>query len=485
MANARIVTRHYDEAVPVAERLKQLGYTVEIFDPDQLRLSDADLELELDLLPAAQALREAGRRARRENADVFVDRGTFAAEEPTTAQAEELGQPRVAAQLKVDAAPAAPLHEPEPEHIADTVQNTVVQFGAAFSEARGQISESAADAKARARSAVDRLRSKFEEKRGQLQAAREERRLLREEAEERKRVELEREAARRMAELQSRRAAEEEERRLRAQELAYRQRQEDEERRRMQEEERRAAAARAAIEAERAEQARAEQLRREQERQRIEEEWRAREAERMRVEEQRRAEETERARAVEAQRLQAAQERPQAGTPPAQVREPDPVATEIARRVYRASQAPRARAPQRVRPRHLASRRERQWQRAAFYASVVALVVMLGFVFAMHQSTPASPTANLLPQNAVEQQVPFGAAKAVPRAPLRTAAPVAPAVPLRTAAQPARKPSAARRHGRGGVAEDEVIVHHYGQQRAKNAPAAGTSAGVRHFSDME
>ena len=42
MPLARIVTRHYDEASPLVERLKKLGYTVEIFEPEQLRLSEAE-----------------------------------------------------------------------------------------------------------------------------------------------------------------------------------------------------------------------------------------------------------------------------------------------------------------------------------------------------------------------------------------------------------------------------------------------------------
>jgi hypothetical protein len=138
------------------------------------------------------------------------------------------------------------------------------------------------------------------------------------------------------------------------------------------------------------------------------------------------------------------------------------------------------------RRRHIPTARERQWQRAALLASVATLAAMLGFALAGNMR-PSSPLPASLIQSGVQQQVPFGPAKAVPAA-TRAPAPARPAAPVKAEGlkpSPA-KPAQARRArrvagGRDSIAEDEVIVRHH--QPALPAKPAQTTAAVRRITD--
>jgi type IV secretory pathway VirB10-like protein len=142
--------------------------------------------------------------------------------------------------------------------------------------------------------------------------------------------------------------------------------------------------------------------------------------------------------------------------------------------------------------------RDHRFQRAALIASVVALVAMLGFAVAMNVH-PSSPIPHSMVQNPVQEKSPFGAASITPvtttttkpvatkpaahaALPQNDAAPVKPPAAKVTKPSPTRTRRAARDNY---VAEDEVVVHHYGATAQKHPPAAQTQAGVRKYTDQE
>ena len=470
MPLARIVTRSYDEAHGLAERLRQSGYTVEIFGPDQLRLSEADLEIEVEVVPRDKALKVAAGRARKHEADIFVDRGVYSEPAAPAAAPEVIQEAAVEPEAAVPAPvmASAPLEaapeisrssgdseapEAAQEHISEVLENTLAEVGGAVADARQGITESWQHTRERAGSAVSHLAGKFAEVRTRRAAEREEQRRIREQEEELRRRERETEKARRaVVEEQARRAAEEE-RRLREQEWALRRLREEEERQQLIAEQRRLAAERAAA---------------------AEEERRRVVAEQQRLAAERAAEEAER------KASQPALAEPAAPV----VHDVDPVAAEMeARTRPPVEPPPRPRPAPRARPRVVGSGRQRQWQRAALYASIGALVIMIGFALAMRQEAPLSGSSNMLPEGAVQEQVPFGPASAAPHqvtpSPNRVATP-----PQRTRPRSTPAPSRRVRSRDSGVAEDEVIVHHYGP-RHPAATKTSTTAGVRHYSDMD
>jgi hypothetical protein len=98
----------------------------------------------------------------------------------------------------------------------------------------------------------------------------------------------------------------------------------------------------------------------------------------------------------------------------------------------------------------------------------------------------------------VQEKSPFGAASITPvtttpgPAVKPAAKPVHAAMPQSAASKPpAAKvtkpaPTRARRARRDDyVADDEVIVHHYGNTAQKHPPAAQTQAGVRKYTDQD
>ena len=82
MPVARIIAADFDQARTFMEPLQALGYQVEIFDPQQFRLSPADLEIELEDVCLSDALQRAEQLAAEGNADIFVVPGALAAEAP-------------------------------------------------------------------------------------------------------------------------------------------------------------------------------------------------------------------------------------------------------------------------------------------------------------------------------------------------------------------------------------------------------------------
>ena len=145
--------------------------------------------------------------------------------------------------------------------------------------------------------------------------------------------------------------------------------------------------------------------------------------------------------------------------------------------------------------------RDRRLQRAAFIASIAALLVMLGFAAALNIH-PGSPMPHSMVQNPVQEKSPFGAASITPATSLAgvAAKPAAKPVAQTTMPQhdaapaPVQKPAAAKpspgraRHRAAAddyVAEDEVVVHHYGQAatQQKHPPSTQTRAGIPKYTD--
>ena len=217
-----------------------------------------------------------------------------------------------------------------------------------------------------------------------------------------------------------------------------------------------------------------------------------------------RREQEEMRRAMELERTRLATEQAaQTPAPPSLVEPaipvPPPVITPVAtpRPVAPAMRRPAPRPRPAVRR---APSRDRRFQKAAFVASIVALVAMVGFAVAMNIH-PSSPIPHSMVQNPVQEKSPFGAASITPTttstgvAARTVARPVA-ALPQHDAAPVAKptpqstKPSPNRARHRAAaddyVADDEVVVHHYGQTaQQKHPPSAQTRAGIRRYSDRD
>jgi hypothetical protein len=88
MPVARIYTRFPDEASELAGRLRARGYTVELVDPGDLRVTPADLEIQLDRLKPQEAMAAAARFGRAHDAEIFVAPG-LALEEPAVRAARD------------------------------------------------------------------------------------------------------------------------------------------------------------------------------------------------------------------------------------------------------------------------------------------------------------------------------------------------------------------------------------------------------------
>ncbi|HKD74943.1 MAG TPA: hypothetical protein VKB76_05585, partial [Ktedonobacterales bacterium] len=132
-------------------------------------------------------------------------------------------------------------------------------------------------------------------------------------------------------------------------------------------------------------------------------------------------------------------------------------------------------------------------------AGAVAVAALLGW--SVLAGSSASPNVPI--NGSIEQQVPFGPVKIVPRSPSQprtavkpaTAPPAHPvaAAPTATSAHgrvPA-KPKTTTRHvahsahrTRQQTADDEVVVHHYATPKPQTQ-AKATNNGVKHISDQE
>ena len=88
MPLARIITRNPDDARELHQQLVDRGYQVEYADPSSLVAQPADLEIDLDRLPLDAGLRRASEWAREAGSDVYVAQGALpvaprrAADEP-------------------------------------------------------------------------------------------------------------------------------------------------------------------------------------------------------------------------------------------------------------------------------------------------------------------------------------------------------------------------------------------------------------------
>jgi hypothetical protein len=139
--------------------------------------------------------------------------------------------------------------------------------------------------------------------------------------------------------------------------------------------------------------------------------------------------------------------------------------------------------------------RQRRMQRAVLIASVVALLVMIGFAVALNMNSHV-PLPNGMVNSTVQEESPFGPAHV---SPVQTSAPkpvpraTAPAAQPRPVPQSAnaQKPPAAipaehhprsRRRAGDDVAQDQVvIIHHYAP--VKKHPQGAQSAGIPKYSD--
>jgi hypothetical protein len=480
MPVARIVTRHApheSEALKVlSEQLGAAGYEVEIA-PLEASGAEADLVVEFDELPVAEALEAAVRMARAADADVYIAPGLFA-------------QPAMRARPEHEPIPTPSHSEPSEQPVAESTNTSEVHDnvgrGSVIGSTLDELGTALAEGRVGVRDTVERVRVRAAGAWARWQQQRAEAAQALRLARERREMELEERRRQHEAELQRR--AEEHE-----QLLAERERLAAEQERALREQMARDAAVRA--ERERAErEAMAREAARRAELFHAEEQERRRlaaiQAERMRAQ---REQDAQRAAALAAERtrLQREEEARRAAALASERREPEPrrpveqPAPPIAEPVY-ASAPPVFRRRLVRRRRRIPSARQRQWQRAAFLASVTTLAAMLGFALAANMRAKSPLPASLI-QNQVQQQIPFGPAKAVPAA-TQTSAPVRAAVPVKTGApkpSPA-KPAAPRRSRSGSserdiVAEDEVIVRHH--RPASRLQRPQTTAAIRKITD--
>lgn len=135
---------------------------------------------------------------------------------------------------------------------------------------------------------------------------------------------------------------------------------------------------------------------------------------------------------------------------------------------------------------HASDEAAEYWRGAFTGAAVVAIVLMVAWA----TLGPSRPSAPATTSGHVKQDVPFGPVTLTPSAaPARPAA-VAPQTPAPHAVTPPPKPAPVRSHGThraardSGIAEDEVIVHHYGTP-TKPAPssASARNSGPKRITD--
>jgi hypothetical protein len=114
MPIARILTPFPEDAVALSGYLEALGYTVEISAPGEPRGTAADMEIDLGRCPASAALARAEELARNAGADVYLAPGIFAA----TAQRAETGAhpqaPPTAPSISNQQPPAASISHEQP-----------------------------------------------------------------------------------------------------------------------------------------------------------------------------------------------------------------------------------------------------------------------------------------------------------------------------------------------------------------------------------
>lgn len=437
MPVARIITTSPAESEELRRQLTAAGYSVKFAAPSE-EFTDADIVVAAANVHADYALQYAAEVAAEADADVIVAPGV------------------------VRGSLASYRNEPisQPEQQEERASGSSVPVGGTLFGTASEVKDALADSGAGIRETLGDFGARIG---GFLERLKEKRDVIA----ERKRLENEQRAIER------------------------------EEQRRVLQQQRMEAEARMAVEREQLRarrQAEQERLRLEQQQMR-----RAMDEERARIKAERERFAIEQASAREAERERLAQLSPPSPVPA----EPAPVQVHPAP-AQRALLTPpvrrRARPVQRPGARRQ-STREHRFQKAAFVASIVALVAMLGFAAALNIH-PGSPMPHNMVQNPVQEKSPFGAASITPATsmagvaakpaakpvahtalPQHDTAPVAKPAPQSTKPSPSRARRAARDNY---TAEDEVVVHHYGQAaQQKHPPATQQRAGVRRYSDQD
>ena len=452
MPVARIITTSPAESEELRRQLTAAGFSVKFAAPNE-EFTDADIVVAAANVHSDYALQYASEVAAEADADVIVAPGVVAGSADQWERA--LSPPTPVPPISVV---EEPIRQEPSTPAAAVLFGNAQDVKPAESNFRDGVGQAVTDYSSRIVDAWQSFRQKRE-------LAAERKRLAREQRE------IEREDQRRVLhqqrmEAEARMASERERLRLQRQAEQERLRREQEEMRR-------------AIEEERARAAERESLAIEQERARVAEEQKHQALEQVL------------ARASAHQRM--AQQLSAQPAPIAPVNAPPmPVSTAApTRRVP--SYARRPPAPRRgVAPRPPG--RDRRFQRAAFLASVAALLVMLGFALALNIH-PTSPMSHSMVQNPVQEKSPFGAASITPvtTTPGPAAKPVAqpvshmavPQADKPPAAKPKPSPTRTRRASRDNyVADDEVVVHHYGQTAPpKHPPSTQTRAGIPKYTD--
>ena len=475
MPVARIYTRVPEESTALIERLRARGYTVELVDPGDFRVTPADLEIRLDRKETGEAFAAAaefGRKQRSEQngVEIFVAEGV-AVDDAALHAAAGGAAPRGNIVLDGLKRLIAPFRRAGREvHMSRAGRRRQVIAREAEREAAAEAArQQRAEAKAAARAERERQEEIAHAERERREAA----------------ARVERERREEVARAEREQGQKEEEVRRAAEREAGLAREREEDARRQEEEALRRAERAAILAREREEEARAE-------------------AERQEAARQMEAEAEQRRQHAEAAAKLAAEQEASAR---ADRENTVPVAAEVAAPVAAESAAPAAQRP--PRPRVAAERyapRERDtnrvMKRAFVAAACLAVLAAIGWG-AYENRTPASPLSNSerVRGNSIQQDVPFGAARINGQGNATRPVVTPAAKTVQQSAQTARKPAAAKpagtkpaastpkgtRHAAndaGMIAEDQVI-YHGAPKKSTNRAAAQQHPPVKKISDMD
>src|SRR5512146_3543107 len=152
MPVARIVTRNVAETSPslqaLTERLRSAGYEIELAQPGT-GAAGADLLIELDQLPAREALDGAVQLARASDADLFVAPGLFAN--------VEAGPSREIRTAPASSHPGAERSEPDGLAVDRTAAGDTRSV---FAETLGDLGAAVSDSRAGIRDSVSGMRDR-------------------------------------------------------------------------------------------------------------------------------------------------------------------------------------------------------------------------------------------------------------------------------------------------------------------------------------
>jgi hypothetical protein len=485
MAVARIYTRFPDEATELAERLRARGYTIELVDPGDFRVTPADIEIQLDRLKTEEAMAAAARFARTHDAEIFVAPGV-ALEEPALRAAREGAAERGNAFVEGFKKLIAPFRRAGASAHTTRAAGRQAKLEAELAreaERKRKAEQAAPEREARERE--QRKKDEFWASERSLVLARQREEEARQREEQARRQEEERRRREEEARIVAEREAIVTEERRREEEIRSR---EEAERRQHAE----AAARLAAEEAERR------RIAEEQARER-QAEMAARVAEQQRLAEQERKAEEEK----ERERRAAAEA---AALAEAKKREEETRAARVATAAPAAAAAPAVASRQPVIAR-LQQERQRQnarvMKRATIAAAIVAGALALGWG-AYENRTPAHPLSNsdLVHGQQIKQEVPFGPASIGTQPGQAPATATTTVRPPQSQARPAQSAQNKASPAQGGkpaphkrarqfksapddvdqVAEDQVIYH--GAPKHSGGQASAQQPQVKRYSDM-